>query len=353
MRSALIALILIVLIVPLSAQAGPQLRTIKRHGYAIQLQGRAKQAPVAAMRAQREQVSTFLGKVHKGMHGRAIGMFDRVVIKPRSGLFGRTIKLDVKDRTLVVRPRVNPLTGKLSVVSAGAIERAWDRGSALGLVLPVGKKAKAWRLLNPVGTPRVLLRNAIASSGKELGGRIDQIVSGKGSLRQLKGKLTALVDEFARQGQPGANGKGSLVLQARTQILKASRRPQLERFAASWKGFVGNADNWSAMTDAAMGQQRPNDFSVKQFQLLGVQFQNHKRVDVNVQINSSARQGHLSAFMPKAPLQEQKRPGRVLRQFQLVGVQVLPVDDISVQLRVDAGRGLNTAGLQHALHGLR
>jgi hypothetical protein len=33
--------------------------------------------------------------------------------------------------------------------------------------------------------------------------------------------------------------------------------------------------------------------------------------------------------------------------------RALPVDDISVQLRVDAGRGLNTAGLQHALHGLR
>jgi hypothetical protein len=331
----------VVLALPGSAWA-QQLRTVSRFGYKVEVRQGA--LPAEAVSKQRDQVSAFLQKVDRGMRGQPMGLFDRVVIAPCKSPLGRRVKLDVKDRTLRIEPRVNPLTGKLKVVSATAIEKSWDKGRALALYLP-GKARKGWRMLNPVGTARVLLRNAIADGGKLLAARLDTLVKGRAGLAQLKQQLGALISEHVRPDARAPGASQPLAEQAQAAIQGARSRQELVRVARAWKGFVESPANWSAMTAAAVGAGQVKDWAVTQVQLLGVQFQNFKEINVGLQASLGAAGAHLRAFLPQAPTQTRRRN----RQIQLAGVQVLPVDHVNVNVAVEAPRALSGAGLHNAL----
>jgi len=325
--------------------------------------------------------SPFLGKIHKAMNGIAISMFKRVAIEPRRR-GQRAVELDVKDRTLIVRPKIR--RGKVSTLSADEIGRQWDNGAAVGLsgwkmLFRKGRKAREmWKLAQPVGDLRVMLRNEVTTTAEGLIKRIKSL--GKKAPAVHRQELQTMLGgrvlkEYRSQGvaQP-------LAQRLEKKLSRASPR-KITAFMKAYTSFLESKENRAGMADAVFAlRDRPMAPSTQtQSALLVVsQVLNDKSVDVKANISLAGNRARFTRYLPTAtqpgeaaaPAHAPQQPSRTFkeavvrlidrihnpanrdhqRQRALVAVsQVLLRDDIRVQANIGVGAAMATAAAEHAL----
>jgi hypothetical protein len=338
-----------------------------RTTYRVQGPRGAERARLSApqLQAQHKAIKTFTGRINKALGGQPIGLFDNVRIEPRTSRFSRALTLDHMTRTLVIRPRVDR-RGGLKVLDAKAIESLWNKGEAVGLswlarAIPFGKAKKAkqaWKVLNPIGSLRLGLRNLVSGSASRLSATLDKLDVKKTPLSTLRRKLGELVATNTLTGVQTAKGV-DINTTAQARLGKANRK-QLGAFVASWSGFLKSGGNRVAMADAAFApSSQKRAWKQEQSALFVIsQVQNNKQISVDAQLGLSSKRGLFARYLPKVGGEAGKGKPVTMRQRALVAIsQVQLADDVSVraQLLLSGGKlgaALPTAGLKQALGAL-
>ncbi len=291
-------------------------------------------ADVRAMTRQVEYAVEFLARFHEDANGYPNRFFDRVALCPDGQIGGR---LALQGRVLYVG--VSYWFGRITTRDAFAVRSAWTGGEHLEASYPT--LSAIWFLLDPVGTPRLVLRDAVAAAASHIGDRL------AGALEQPERGLRAdLLDLVRRHTIEGYRpDEGEPMRDLAVEEVEAMDEARLRELAELWQGFVTDPEHWEGMTEAVLATHQAtarNAYDVDLEQWGVVVVGNFHDVTVDI-----------SAFMPRNRdfvryVQIEQVPQSVrVRQYGLVAVYTM--DDVEVGLAVTADRGVETAGLEHAL----
>lgn len=225
----------------------------------------------------------------------------------------------------------------------------WARGNHLN-TFPESQKLKTlWPLFDPAGSVRFALRKGIAQRALHLLGelfKVDGYLS-DGNLTAARKSLAMLVGENVGETVDAQSG-GRLMDEALATIGSADKN-RLACIAKKWATSLDDPESWSVAGEAAVAtlykEAERNQLSIKVKQEGAIVVGNTHFVHVNLDIFLSEGYRDLERYVEVVAVDQQ------IEWEQTGFVVVYTVDNIEVNVSVDANRVLPSARLEQALSG--
>lgn len=293
------------------------------------------ESDVRQMVRQLQYSAEFLGNLHGDAAGYPNRFFKTVAHCPYDLVGGDLV---LQGSVLYVGVRTG-FRGSIGLKNAFQIRDLWSQGEHLKKAFPM--LVPAWKVIDPVGPARLVLRQAVGDAASA----VRRALQGFDSKPEhvLRADLTELVRDNVIPTFKG-DAEAPLRDTALTRV-GAMSGAQLKELAGLWTEFLGARENVEGMTEAVLATHEATAkkaYNVDVVQAGLVVVGNFHDIDVNV----SALLPGSRKFSRYVTIEKIEQSIRV-RQYAVVAVYT--IDNVSVNLAIGAERGLETAGLEHAL----
>lgn len=290
---------------------------------------------VGELAVQIKATVDFLKHFHRALDGYPNNFFERVEICPNGQVGG--------DLALVGgRLRIGVRTGffgRVGIHAEPKLTRMWNDGEHLTGALE-GFKGLRWTVLDPIGTPRTVMRAALRRLTARLSGTLGGL-EGKPT-EQVRTELARLVREETSE-VAGPEGQASIRERALAKIATMTGA-QLTRLAKAWRLEIGKGEVSEGVEDGAASLHdvmQSRDVRVEVTQRGFINIQNYKQISVDAQ-----------AFLPRASFSKYVEAVRTettvkVEQEGFLNIQLNDVIDVKAQLFY--GRAAQTASLDRVL----
>jgi hypothetical protein len=229
---------------------------------------------------------------------------------------------------------------RFRVQNAFELRDAWSKGDHLKKNF--GTYARAWPILDPVGTPRIVLRRSLGDAARAIAQKLQG--AGARAATDVRADLLELVRDHVLGDFRGGDAT-PLADRARAKI-ESLDEGGLRAFAQRWAEFVSRRESIDGMADAVAAAheataKKAYNIDVVQAGLVAVGNFHDIQVSVSGFLSQNA-----ASFARYVTIEKVDHTVRV-RQYALVAVYT--IDNVDVNVAIGAARGLETAGLEHAL----
>jgi len=277
----------------------------------------------------------FLKHYYRDLDGYPNHLFQSVEVCP-SGQVGGDLALTGSRLRVGVR---TGFFGRVGVHTGAQLRDKWSAGEHLvgGLEALKGMR---WTILDPVGTPRTLVRAALRRIVARLGERLGAMAAKPASA--LRGELTRLVEEEVSEITTPDRPKS--IRERALEQIAAMSAAQLRALVEAWKLEIERPDTLEGSEEGSVSmrdvlQRRDVKVDVSQYGLVNVR--NYKQITVDTEL-----------FLPRASFARyveavEAKTEVTGDQFGLVNVNLNDVVDVKV--RVLFGKVAQTGSLDRVL----
>ncbi|MCC6783711.1 MAG: hypothetical protein IT457_12785 [Planctomycetes bacterium] len=293
-----------------------------------------------------EQAVSFVRGIYEDLNGQQNRWFDTVVLCPTDVAGGNLV---LKGKQLYVGVDWGWQFGWYAYDrNAQDIRNAWTQGTHLEY--EAAELKRYWKLaLNPVGVPRLVLRDAVRDAASALGGLLRGRLGLGGS--QLRGAMrnaitNSTMSDYRRSVNVGENGElGPSLRDEALARIETMTDEELRAFAMEWIGTVEDPANSEQMSHAVVAAHEAvarASIDLTLVQSGWVTVGNFKSIHTNVSFYLP-RGGRFARYVSMQKLQHNIR----VEQNATIAAVYL-IDDVQTNVAVSADLGLETAGLEQA-----
>lgn len=290
---------------------------------------------VSTMIRQVSYAIEFLARFHEDANGYPNRFFDTLSLCPTGQVDGDLV---LQGRVLYIG--VDYSFGSIKTKDAFEIRESWASGDHLASYYP--DLEHVWWLLDPIGTPRLVLRDAIADAASYVSGRLAEMLEQPDETNARADLLDIVGANVIPDYEEGEGVSFSANAVAEIEGLDLTG---LRELASLWRGFLDDPENWEGMADAVAATHQATatnsyDIDLDQWGLIVVGNFHNITVDISVFL---PRNREFVRYVTIEPVEQNV----TVRQRGLVCVYT--IDNVEVNLSVTADRGVETAGLERAL----
>ncbi len=292
-----------------------------------------------------EQAVDFARQIYEDLNGRPNRWFDTIVLCPNDVTGGDLV---LKGKALHIGIDWNWRFGWQALPrNAQDVRNEWTAGDHLAL--ENAQLQQYWSFINPVGVPRLVLRDTIRDAASALGRLLDQR-SGDAEASLRASLRTAIrnnvLPEYRREGNAVEGAElGPTLREEALARLETMTGAELQAFAQDWARFTNDPNNAEQMSHAVVAAHEAvarGSINLNLIQTGWVTVGNFHTIHTNVSVYLP-RGGRFSRYVSM-----QKLEHNITVEQRATIVAVYTIDDVQTNVAIAADLGLETAGLEDA-----
>ncbi len=300
-------------------------------------------AELEALQQQVRSTVTFLKNLHEDLSGYPNRLFDTLLLCPEHivdeemALEGRKLYLGI-DRSIF---------DNLKIQDAVEIRDNWSSG--LHLKKQLAMLSLLWKVIDPAGSPRIMLRESISGAAQHLSDRLSELKPS--STEAIKVDLKQLIkdhtlDNYRVDGiyDESTEEQPDFKAEALAKI-EAMDREHLHELISAWSDYIDNPDRWEGLNQTAASMHEAsarNQINLDIQQVGFFAFANFHDINVDASFLFPASRDYTRYVRIEVLDWDVK-----VRQYALISIWTS--DNVNVNVSVQVDRVLETKGLERAL----